>query len=50
MAVGPSEFEVTIAVRVLADSEQDALEKLSRLIRVSYRFKYIIEVQEDGGE
>jgi hypothetical protein len=37
------EYEATIAVRIIGDTEQDALEKLSRQVPSPYRLKDIEE-------
>lgn len=42
------EYEVTIGGRIIGDSEQDALENLSRQVPVSYRFKDIDKVYDDA--
>jgi hypothetical protein len=44
------EYDVTISVRIIGDSEQDALDKLSRQVPASYRVKDITKVYNDDGE
>jgi hypothetical protein len=45
-----AEYEFTIAVRVLADDEQKARERLDRLIKLGYRIKYVVPMEDEPGE
>jgi hypothetical protein len=41
------EYVVTISVHITAENEEEARARLARLIKVSYRFKYMTEVEDD---